>query len=382
MAENNPITVKYRTVSISIYPWVRGHHHYWRYKQGEKFVVRSTLEAAKAAATKHAQATYKGQLDVSTLTPSQAAAVQRMLAADPTCRLIDDFLAWKEKKFPVKNSRDAVAEFLAVKMANQGLSSHNVEILTRHLKKLPNADLGDITPGDLPEIPGNARTRSNVIAAWITFFRWCVRQNYLPRGEETAPEKLEKPIIKRAIPTTYTPAELGDLLRNVATDYSGWLACAAFAGLRTEELCPAASSAKSPLNWSDLHWDRGIIIVRPETDKTGRRRIVPILPALHAVLWPIRKESGNIGPKLPPHTPKKGGVMSETTRLGKFIGGWKRNALRHSFISYRAAEVGIAQAAMEAGNSETESKKSYNDAKGQDESSKWFSTGCNTDVPQ
>ena len=64
--------------------------------------------------------------------------------------------------------------------------------------------------------------------------------------------------------------------------------------------------------------------------------------------------------------------MSETTRLGNLIGGWKRNALRHSFLSYRSALVGISQTAMEAGNSESEARRSYVDAQGKDMAEAWF----------
>ena len=67
------------------------------------------------------------------------------------------------------------------------------------------------------------------------------------------------------------------------------------------------------------------------------------------------------------------GIPAETTRLGAFVGGWRRNALRHSFLSYRAAQVGIAQAAREAGNSEAVARRVYEDAKGADEASLWFS---------
>ena len=96
------------------------------------------------------------------------------------------------------------------------------------------------------------------------------------------------------------------------------------------------------------------------------------LPTVLAWLEAARQESGPIGPSLPPHKPAAGGRESETTRLGKFVGGWRRNALRHSFISYRDAIVGLAQTAMEAGNSESEARRSYNDAKGADAAAEWF----------
>jgi hypothetical protein len=65
--------------------------------------------------------------------------------------------------------------------------------------------------------------------------------------------------------------------------------------------------------------------------------------------------------------------MSETTRLGNLIGGWKRNALRHSWLTYRSAIVGISQTANEAGNSESEARRSYVDAQGEDVAKAWFS---------
>jgi hypothetical protein len=55
------------------------------------------------------------------------------------------------------------------------------------------------------------------------------------------------------------------------------------------------------------------------------------------------------------------------------IGGWKPNARRHSYISYRAALIGLGRCAMEAGNSEGEAKRSYNDAMSEAEATLYFS---------
>ena len=370
--------VKYRTVSITVYPWTKSNgSEYWQFRyvdpsSGKQMrVTRSTLAKAKLEALKHAQATYRGRIDLDLLTIDQTAGIQRMLAVDPNLSMVDEFLVWHSKRKPTKNSKEAVNEFIASKTANRGKSHYNVANLKRHLKHLPDANLCDISPGDLPVIAGAARTRRNAINAWVTFFRWCVRQEYLPYGQPTAPERLDKPIISRGIPSTYDPAEIQTLVSNVEQQYLPWLVLGAFAGFRTEEVCPDPKSGKSGLTWEDIQWDRDLIIVRPETSKTGHRRVVPLLPVLKAILSP-HKGVGPIGPHLPPHTPQKGGKQSETTRLGESIGGWKRNALRHSFISYRAAIVGLSQTAMEAGNSEAEARRSYNDAKGADEAVEWF----------
>ena len=104
---------------------------------------------------------------------------------------------------------------------------------------------------------------------------------------------------------------------------------------------------------------------------------MPICDALRAWIKPIAKASGPVNELCPPNRRGRAGeglgkCEAETVRLGGLIGGWKSNALRHSFISYRAAIVGLAQTAMEAGNSEGQAKRSYNDAKGLDEASAWF----------
>lgn len=367
---NHP--VKYKSVSVTVFPWKHpSGREYWRFKANGKAVTRNTLEKAKRDALKHCQTVYRGSLDLSTITPEQSRAVRRMLEADPTCRLIDEFLEWQARKPKKKKCHEAIAEFLKAKQSAAGNSKLNVTSLRQRLYLLPDVDLGSITVNDLPPLTGAPRTRKNIRAAWVTFFKWCRDREWLPYGVKTAPERLDRPVVTRKVPATYTPAELRILLVNVRPQYLPWLALAAFAGLRTEEVIPQQGSDKPPLEWEDIRWDQGVIVVRAETAKTGDRRIVPIQPALRAWLFPVRGE-GVIGPHLYPSKPSTHGSKSETARLGALIGGWKRNALRHSYISFRAAICGISQTAMEAGNSESEARRSYNDAKTREEAEAWF----------
>lgn len=368
-------TVRFGSVSLVLAPWQHGSGAmHWRasYYEGgrRRHLSAATLPKAKAKALEKAIELQKGTVDLNSLPPHILRQIRRLLDADPQLALVDEFLLWHSKARPRKNSTEAVAEFLAAKRANAGRSSLNLTTLAKHLATLPDLILCDIGPGDLPSLVGAPRTRSNRRAAWITFFRWCVQMEYLPRGEKTAPERLEKPIVRRGIPSTYSPAELRILLANVRPQYLPWLVLGAFAGIRTEEICPQHGSRKSPLMWEDFQWPRGIIIIRPETSKTGHRRVVPINAAIRA--WLPQDRVGRVGPMTHPSKPSTAGALAETTRLGALVGGWKRNALRHSFISYRAAEVGLATTAMEAGNSEGEARKSYNDAKGADEAAEWF----------
>ena len=367
----NSVVVKYRTVSITVFPWSpRPGVTYWKFRHGKKHVVRSTLDKAKDEAKRIAEETFLGSGRLGLLNPAQTRGIRRLLDADPQLSLVDDFLQWHAKARPRKSCPEAVAEFLAVKRANAGRSHHHASTLGKHLAALPAADLCDITPADLPPLTGAARTRRNRRAAWITFFRWCVSMGYLPTSEPTAPEKLEKPRVTRSIPTTWTPDELRILLTHVRPQYLPWLVLGAFAGIRTEEICPQHGSDKSPLMWEDFQWERNLILLRPETAKTGHRRVIPINAAIRA--WLPVQRTGRVGPHVHPSKPSTAGAKAETTRLGALVGGWKRNALRHSFLSYRAAQVGIAQTAMEAGNSESEARRSYVDAMGADDAAAWF----------
>ncbi|NQX00097.1 hypothetical protein HQ447_05510 [bacterium] len=382
-------TVKFQSVSLTVAPWRHpSGRDYWRAVYHDTTgarhaITRSTLPKAKAAALAKAVELSRGSVDLSTLSAHQLRTLRRLLDADPTLAMVDDFLNWKAKSHPEKPAAEAVAEFLAAKKSNEGLSTQNGVTLKKHLKPFVAAfgqtPLASITLAQmelhLTANPNHGNeTRRRVRASLVTFFRWCRVREFLP-DSKTAAEKCEIPIVGDSIPETYDPAQLRLLLHAVRPDFLPWLATAVFAGVRTDEISPIPGSKKSPLAWSDFQWDRGIIIVRPETAKTKRRRVVPILPALRAWLYPIKKERGPIHAACAPTKRGKGkDAQAETARLGALIGGWKPNAIRHSFISYRAATpgVGLAQTAMEAGNSEAEARASYNDAKGPDEAAEWF----------
>lgn len=379
--------VRFGNVSIKVAPWRHpSGRDYWRARYRDahgrpQVITRADLGDAKEAALKAARTISKGAVDISKLEPAQLAAIRRMLDADPSLGLVDEFLAWRAKARPQKLVDAAIEEFLTVKEANRGRSIQNLRTLRRDLLPLRKLHgtrvLADITVAEVEGLIGkashSARTRRNRRASLVTFFRWCREREYLPEGRTVA-EKAETPIVADTIPETYTPDELQKMLAAVKLEYLPWLALSAFAGIRREEIYPLAGGTKSPLDWSDFKWSRGIIEIRPETAKTRRRRIVPILPVLRAWLEPVKGVAGPVGATAPPHKLGRGkDAEPETKRLGALVGGWRRNALRHSFISYRAPVVGLGQTALEAGNSESEARRSYNDAKGKDEAEAWFS---------
>jgi integrase len=376
--------VKYKSVSVNVYPWRHpSGREYWRFKQGGKDVTRSTLEKAKRDAKKHAQTIYRGSLDLNILEADEIRKLQRIVEAG-ALQHVEEFLLWHSRKAPKKLAIDAYTEFLALKEKNAGRSTQNVRTIRKHVKPFIDihgkSDLASITVKDIEDYmesnPKNKnRTRRNIRASLVTFFRWCRLREYLP-DERTAAEKAEIPMVTDTVPETYTPDELRVLLANVRPDFRAWLAGAALAGIRTDEICPIAGSRKPPLDWSDIDFERDQIVVSPATAKMKRRRVIPMCAALKAILLPLRKPQGPMHATIAPTRSDGKKIVAETARLGAFIGGWKDNALRASFISFRCALKGMGVTAMEAGNSEDEIKKSYLDAKSPAEAEAWFSVSA------
>jgi hypothetical protein len=101
------------------------------------------------------------------------------------------------------------------------------------------------------------------------------------------------------------------------------------------------------LDWEDIKWDRGHIEIAGKKAKTAARRLVPLTDNLKAWLAPWREETGPII-TISDYV----GALNDTAVKAQIPGGWRQNALRHSFISYRVAETGdVARTSLEAGNS-------------------------------
>lgn len=147
-------------------------------------------------------------------------------------------------------------------------------------------------------------------------------------------------------------------LTNCEPSMIPYMAIGAFTGLRSAEI--------SRLDWSAIDFDSGYIKVSGEITKTQQRRLVPILPNLRAWLLPHKKDSGPVTF----FTFRKG-----IRRCAKAAGvAWKSNALRHSFGSYRIAEVqDAAKVSLEMGNSPAMLFKHYRELVTPAQAQEWFS---------
>jgi integrase len=235
----------------------------------------------------------------------------------------------------VRRCKTTVAE-LVVELLEAKRKDGRSEIYLRDLRNILaifSRDFGDrpiagITVEELDNwlraLPGSPKTRTNFRANVAVLFSYAERRRMIDSNPvlHTA-----KPKLPDNPPEIFTVDELRALLEaanRIAPDVLPMLAIGAFTGLRDAEI--------KRLDWSEVDLTRGHIEVKAAKAKSARRRIVPIQPNLAA--W-LRHCSGMKGRVVPE------GYRSSLDRVRKAAGlaRWPSNGLRHSFASYRLAEI-------------------------------------------
>jgi integrase len=250
---------------------------------------------------------------------------------------------------------EVAAELIAEKEARgkgkSWVKSLRVFLLNKAAKSLTKPILA-ITPQDLGDFLSqwSGRTRNNYLTFFVLLFNFA-KGKYLPAGEPTAADMLERDVVAPSEVEIWTPDEAKRILDAAEPEELPFFAISMFAGIRTKEL--------TLMDWSQVrpHHDPDeshIEIKAQGSKKQAGRRIVPILPALAAYLKVIKPpKTGRIVPNVN-MTPRQFKV-AETAGLK-----WKHNASRHSFGSYRMAEIKNAfHVAEEMGNSPAMVKKHY-----------------------
>jgi len=377
-AEPKSKTIRVGSVSITAYPWQHpSGAAYWRFAYQDragkrKFITRADRAELIDLARNKAREIHNGNFDLTILSDEQARLCRAFLELNPTWQHIATLRETASAHSITVAA--ALTCFHETKNANRGLSGRNTTTLRKNLNVFSATHgeriLSGLTKSDIDQWlvslkktngdPLAPRTRLNFRRSLVTFFLWAQKSGYVPPGE-TAAALSEKPIVEDKEPLTLTPKEYKTMLEAVSQQYAPWLILGGFMGFRHEELYPEAGSRKPGLTWEDFQWKEGLVIVPKAVSKT-RRRIVPIPEAVITWLNHHGHKLANLTGrcctgKPPAKTSHK--IESETKRLGNLIGGWRPNCLRDSFISYRAAQIGLGQTAMEAGNSESEAKKSY-----------------------
>jgi integrase len=171
---------------------------------------------------------------------------------------------------------------------------------------------------------------------------------------------VEKRSEKSAPVEIFSPTELTKLLKNASAELTPCLALAAFAGLRSEEILR--------LEWADVERRPGFIEIAAHKAKTATRRLVPIADNLASWLALARRNE-----ELVWRHSKAWFFEAMRNAASDAKIKWKQNALRHSFISCRLAEIqDVNRVALEAGTSPQMIFRHYRELATPDQAQTWF----------
>lgn len=347
-----------------------------------KRITRSSLEAAKTEARKliaqiasgrsHEEALTLAEVEDYRLSKNKLAPFGVSLLA-----VVEEWIAGrgKQSKVVTKNIDEVVAEFLLSKEV-EGVSRFHLEDRKNRMNKFVKSFPGRIDQVTTHEVEVwlnglgvSGRTRNNYRNAVLQLFRYARGKRYLPRHEPTVVEDVGLAGSGDGAIEIYTPKELKLLLSNAPEKLLPFFVIGAFAGLRSQEIMR--------LDWSDIRFDQSFIEVSAAKAKTASRRLVPLLPAAKKWLQSVRKESGYVVGY------RRNDVLSQARQRycktgivqdGKVVEfKWKPNALRHSYASYRLANIkDAARVALEMGNSPAMLFRNYRELVTEKQAKEWF----------
>ena len=205
------------------------------------------------------------------------------------------------------------------------------------------------------------RTAKNFQSCINTLFSFAESHGYALKGSNPVADTEEISTASEGAIEIYTPTEIMALLKAAPEAFVPVVALGAFSGLRAAEI--------ERLDWQDVDLAGGFIEVKAAKAKTRSRRLVPITANLAQWLAPLARQQGRVW---------KGtanSINEARAQTAKAAGvPWKRNGLRHSFISYRLAAVqNAAQVSLEAGNSPAMVFKHYRELVKPEAARAWFS---------
>jgi len=270
-----------------------------------------------------------------------------------------------------KNVALAVDDMIAAK-ERKGVSEVYLADLRYRLgvfKESFQCDVNQIAPDDVAafflHLRLSPRSHNNFALVLRTFFRFAQKHGWLSKEVDLL-ERVERRSEKRAPVKIFTPSELAKILGNASPLTAPCLALGAFGGLRSAEILR--------LEWSDMERHPGFIEVGAHKAKTATRRIVPVADNLAEWLAIAPRSQERVWPYSNGHFIREIGRATRQSGLR-----WKCNGLRHSFISYRLAEIqDVNRVALEAGNSPQMIFRHYRELATPEQARKWFSIAPQT----
>jgi integrase len=383
-------------VTVKLYrrrrPTIKGKER-WVYEVADRTVAGrrmlgfSDLEKARAKAKKIADQLSSGDAAAAAMTNGQAESWGRSVelirptgaslevAADVYAKayeLVGDrileacnfFKAHGANEVKPRTVLEVVTDCVAHRQG-QGKSDRYVNDLRARLKRFAKSfavDIGSVTTADvqgwLDKLKLSPRSVKNFQGALSTLFSFAESRGYIFKGGNPVQGTERISTNGGGAIEIYTSEEVTKLLRAAAKPFLPVVALGAFAGLRSAEI--------DRLEWKDLAG--GFIHVAAHKAKTRSRRLVPILPNLAQWLAPYSRAKGKVWKD------NERALLDARAETVKAAGvEWKDNALRHSWISYRLAEIqDAAKVALEAGNSPAMIFKHYRELVRPEAAAQWF----------
>jgi integrase len=281
------------------------------------------------------------------------------------------FYAARNKLTVKKPVADVVAELLEIKKG-RGASERYIGDLEGRLERFADdcrKDACNVTTSDvqswLDGLKLSSQSYSNFRRVLHLLFQFAVARGYAADNPVTGTEKIK---IRNGEIGIFRPDEIARLLDAADKDFRPCLALGAFAGLRTAEI--------ERLAWEDIDLAGRMIKIGASKSKTASRRIVPVHDNLAAWLSTYAERRGKIW---------TGDSMTFTNRERQTAAAtadaeaklkpvkWQRNGLRHSYASYRFAQIGDAgRVAGELGNSAAVVHKHYRELVKPGDAQRWF----------
>lgn len=370
--------VTFKSVRLALYP----HGERWRVafpddsvKGGWRYLTRSTKALAKEAGHAKAVEIARGMLDLSNLTEEQAKLARAFLDLTPTWDDLDRLRNWKtQTSKPIGEAVELYCAELSNSRHHQSLASTLRRFANEKESAISHITKEDLTAWITSQEVGAIR-QNQFRACFVQFWTWAKREQLVEAPEGlTAADRIprQKKPAKKAI-RYLSPAEMSFILDHVTPDYLPWVVLSGFAAIRSEEVHPRNYGDKKPLDWSQVKRDRGIIDLRADQSKVGKRRLIPITSTLEAWLKKISPpESGRIvpGPPTAWQTKKLGEQLDEHFDRSE---GWPRNGLRHTFMTYSAAiRKDLPAIAIEGGTSVAKLNTNYVEAANEDDAEAFF----------
>ncbi len=282
------------------------------------------------------------------------AAAHARLAGAATILEASDFFVRNSIRSELQRTVPAVLEEFSASKRQDNLSNRYITDTHWRLKRFAaafNIGITHIRTRDfedwLRSLGVGARTRNNYRTLISTMFTYARKRGYLPKDRQHEVMNVERLKVRGGAIQVFTPSELAEMMAVAEGQAAVAVAIGAFAGVRSAEI-------------PRLNWEEDVIDLGCDQAKSASRRLAPILPALRAWLEPHKKPHGPVLRYSLPvclaeafkSVAKKVTVRRQESDPEAAAFVWKHNALRHSYASYRMAEVqDAAKVSLEMGNS-------------------------------